>query len=520
MKDMILATLLEPHQLPETIANLAVGDLRLDSRLIASGDVFICLGGDDFIEAAIRAGAHAILCHAQASDTRQAKFSITYRGAIPQTVPIIYVPDLAQQLQTLAQLRYGRSCTFPPIVGVTGTNGKSTLVSLVAQLLLAAKSHNQVATIGTLGVGVYGEKPFLTGMTTPDILTNYKAMASFKETQVSVVTMEVSSHGLDQQRVAGLPIKTAIFTNLSQDHLDYHKTLEAYAEAKKRLFAMPSVTTCIINADDPFAQTMLTDVKHAHVLFYGLKNDQKCVNTNSVMAENIQASPTGTSFDVVSPWGSATVHSPFYGEFNVYNCLAAICAAVVEGADFKRVVAAIIHLEPVLGRMQPLAMSEQIQVVIDYAHTPDALKQTLLALRAHATGRLWVVFGCGGDRDKRKRAQMGAVAQELADEIVLTSDNPRSEDPNSILADIAKGCEREAHIIADRKEAIEYALGHAQVSDCVLIAGKGHEQFQIIGNIKKPFSDADVATRILASLGRLKNMEDNKAKVNKKVGAL
>ncbi len=515
MKNMTLAALLEPHQLPEAVANLAVGDLRLDSRLIAQGDVFVCLGGDNFIEPAIRAGARAILCEAKTNVNGHAELSITYRDNIDQTVPIIGVPDLSHQLQALAQLRYQQSGILPPIIGVTGTNGKSTLVSLVAQLLLAAKSHNQVATIGTLGVGIYGEQPLSTGMTTPDILTNYKAMASFKDAQVSAVTMEISSHGLDQQRVAGLPIKTAIFTNLTQDHLDYHQTLAAYAEAKKRLFLMPSVTTCIVNADDPFAQTMIGDVKCAQVLYYGLNNDKNFLNARSVIAKNIQATRTGTSFDVVSPWGSATVNSPFYGEFNVYNCLAAICAAVVEGADFKRVVAAIAHLEPVLGRMQPLAMSEQIQVVIDFAHTPDALKQTLLALRAHATGRLWVVFGCGGDRDKRKRALMGAIAQELADEVVLTSDNPRSEDPNNILADIAQGCEREAYIIADRKEAIEYALSHAQIGDCVLIAGKGHEQFQIIGNIKKPFSDADVATAVLAALGRLTN-----TKVNKKEGVI
>lgn len=496
MKSMLLADLLADYPLPKTIANLIVGDLRLDSRLINPGDIFICLGADAFIPNAIAAGAVAVLCEAATNDNFHTEYSL--EDAKP--APIIFVPQLKNQLSAFAAVRYGCAKIFPPIVGITGTNGKSTLVSLIAQLLSLVKPNSKVATIGTLGVGVHGKQLNFTGMTTPDLLTNYKYMADFAEAKVSVVTMEVSSHGLDQGRVLGLPIKTAVFTNLTQDHLDYHRTLTAYANAKKQLFTMPSIRHCIINADDPFSNLMADAAHNSQIFFYGLNANTQQSDHNYIFAKNIKATSNGTIFEIFSPWGKALVKSPLYGKFNVYNCLAAICAAVLEGVNFQEVVALIPQLKPVLGRMQLISGSDQVQVIVDFAHTPDALEQTLTALKSHTLGRLWVVFGCGGNRDKQKRALMGAIAEDLADEVVLTSDNPRYEDPNIILQDIASGCKSASHIIVDRKEAIEYALTHAQAGDCVLIAGKGHEEYQLIQDTKIPFSDISVATQVLKIL--------------------
>ena len=487
MNAITLAQLLPQLTLPSKIANLPVGDLRLDTRLLKSGDVFICIGGEAFIADAVSAKAIAVLIEdgkgiAVAKDCDTA---------------IIKVPNLAAILPELAHKKYFTSAlTIPAIVGVTGTNGKSTLVSLIAQLFQKAGPVTpacvpKTATMGTLGVGILGEPLVETGMTTPDVFSNYKMLAEFSSAGVDCVAMEVSSHGLSQGRVTGLPITTAVFTNLTQDHLDYHGDLTSYAKAKQKLFAMPSVQHAIVNADDEQAQLMASAQPSSAVIRYG-------IHSGEVLAENIYTRQTGTAFTLRSPWGNAEVISPFYGVFNVYNLLAAIAAVMVQGADFKQVVQAIPALTPITGRMQQLAPVDGVQVVVDFAHTPDGLEQALIALKAHTVGRIWAVFGCGGNRDKQKRALMGAIAEDLADELVLTSDNPRNENPDSILNDIAAGCKKAARIIVDRKEAIEYSITHAAAGDCILIAGKGHETYQVIKEEKIPFSDIAIAEQALA----------------------
>lgn len=475
---LTLGALLPEHLLPSAIANLAVGDLRLDSRLINCGDIFVCVNAAEYIPNAIKAGAVAVLVDDQLIPT------LNYVNGSP----IIPVKNLAANNANLALRRYTIAASLD-VVGVTGTNGKSTLVSLIAQLFKKAAAKT-TATIGTLGVGVYCEPNTTlvnTGMTTPDIFTNYKTMADFSAQGVELVAMEVSSHGLNQGRVQGLPISTAVFTNLSQDHLDYHGTLAAYAAAKKQLFDMPSVNTAIINADDAHSVFMVAENTVLKVWRYGV------LAHSDVCARDIIARANGTTFTLVTPWGQALVNSPLLGVFNIYNLLAAITVVLTQGVLFSRVVAAIAQLQPVRGRMQLLPAVAGVQVIVDFAHTPDGLEQALLALKEHTVGRIWVVFGCGGDRDKQKRALMGAIAEDIADEVIITSDNPRSEEPLAIIEDIAAGCKKAAYQIIDRQIAIAFAIAQAQAGDCVLIAGKGHETYQQIKSQKIPFCDATVA---------------------------
>ena len=253
---------------------------------------------------------------------------------------------------------------------------------------------------------------------------------------------------------------------------------------------MPSVQKVIVNADDDHGEFMAGAKPSMLVIRYG-------IHSGELRAENIYTRQTGTAFTLCSPWGNADIISPFYGVFNVYNLLAAIATVMVQGADFSRVIEAVSSLVPITGRMQQLAPVGGVQVVVDFAHTPDGLEQALIALKAHTVGRIWVVFGCGGNRDKQKRALMGAIAEDLADELVLTNDNPRNENPDSILSDIASGCKKAARIITDRKEAIEYSITHAAAGDCILIAGKGHETYQVIKEQKIPFSDVAIAEQAL-----------------------
>ena len=506
---MLLGTLLDLTSLDTTTADalaaLSIGDLRVDSRQIREGDVFVCLGAEQYIPQVIKAGASVVLLDAQTVDKQAAEAQvIDARGfdantdlrksllAVVSTteqngVPVLAIDKLSKHTSLLAACRYRQRL---PMIGVTGTNGKSTLVSLIAQLIQKT-TQRKIGTIGTLGVGLWGKGYHETGMTTPDIFTNYASAEALAEQQASAIAIEVSSHGLMQDRVEGLPIHTAIFTNLTQDHLDYHGTLEDYRDAKRRLFLLPSVKTAVINADDTNASAMIAGSDHLNVLRFGIQSSA------AVQASELRALPNGMQFKLKTPWGSAFITSPLLGVFNVYNLLAAICAAAIEGIPFHDITRQIPSLEAIPGRMECLPSVEGIQTVVDFAHTPDALEQALKAIKAHTVGRIWVVFGCGGDRDKQKRALMGAVADEIADHIVITSDNPRSEDPSEIMSAIASGCKKPTQLIEDRYEAIAFAIDQAAAGDSLLIAGKGHETYQLIGDKKLPFSDVDVAKTLL-----------------------
>lgn len=454
-----------------------VTGLAVNSQEVTQGDVFIALAGQlndgrAYVDSAIAQGAQAVLVDEQAPLPQ------------PVAVPVVPVAKLREKLSALAGAFYDHPSAKLNLIGVTGTNGKSTCVHLLAQLAQAL--GRKAASIGTLGVLCEGESLADYAMTTPDAVVCQKVLAHLRAHKVSTVAMEVSSHGLVQHRVAALKFRAGIFTNLSHEHLDYHGSITAYAEAKSRLMQFAELQFAIINLDDPFAELMLAKVRSpTRAITYAQHNQAA-----DVVVSELQFGELYTRFHLRSPWGSAYVMSALLGEFNVYNLTAAITTLCAQGASFTHVIALCEELEPVPGRMQRVRVaSSRVQVVVDYAHTPDALAKALAAVRAHCPGKLWCVFGCGGDRDPSKRVPM-AQAAAAADEIVVTSDNPRTEDPHKIIAEIVAGLDHQrVHLEADRARAITFAISQAAEGDVILLAGKGHETYQIIGSEKKPFSD-------------------------------
>ncbi len=476
-----LATLLNAIGVATSL-DTNVRALTLDSREVRPGALFVALKGErydgrGFIAEAIDKGAVAVLVD-EDEPVSQA-FS----------VPVVPVPRLAASLSQLAGEFYGNPSEKLNLIGVTGTNGKSTCVHLLAQM--ADGLGRKAASIGTLGVLCKGKTHVDHAMTTPDAIACQKALADLRANDVSTVAMEVSSHGLALARVAALNFRVAIFTNVSHDHLDFHGTLSAYAEAKSRLFKQPKLQFAVVNLDDDAAPTILAAVSgSAKTLTYSLRQRDA-----DVVVTNLRYGELFTRFYIRSPWGEAEVLSALMGEFNVYNLVAIITTLCAQGASFSHVIELCEQLQPVPGRMQRITQAgTELCVIVDYAHTPDALENALRAVRAHTTGKVWCVFGCGGDRDQSKRAPMGAVAEALADEVIITCDNPRSENPESIVRDICAGFKRTTPTVEiDRAQAVQMAITRADESDVVLLAGKGHENYQILGTSKISFSDTHVA---------------------------
>jgi len=474
-----LGELLPDLPLHDSLLSIIVTGLCLDSRQLRPGDLFfaipgLAVDGRDFIEQASTAGAAVILAEAEGLQVNGA-------GVIP-------VAGLSRKISDIAGRFYGEPSEHLTLTGVTGTNGKTTCSQLLAQLFsLAGRSS---AVIGTLGHGAYRNGVVTltdTGMTTPDAVVVQQLLAEYASANVEYLAMEVSSHSLDQYRVEGLRFTTAVFTNLSRDHLDYHGDLVSYAQAKMRLFGMVGLEQAVINVDDPVGAEIAANLPAGVELYgYSLNNSGAAIS-----AMDIKLSPRGLEATVHTPWGEGQLSSSLLGRFNLENLLAVLAVACIQGLSLETVLSLIPRLQPVVGRMELVGDGKGPQVVIDYAHTPDALQKALLTLRDHCEKQLWCVFGCGGNRDAGKRPQMGGIAARYADRVVVTSDNPRHENADEILRDILSGitAQESVEMVADRAEAIRYAIANAADGDVILVAGKGHEDYQLIGDQRLPFSD-------------------------------
>lgn len=475
-----LGDLLEgARSLEPVLAGVPILGLQLDSRAVKPDQLFIaCKGaisdGRQFIREAVATGAAAVL--AEHGDE-------WLEDTDCDGVPVLVVDGLAKKVSEIAGKFYGHPSIALPVIGVTGTNGKTTCTQLIAQFLVAL--DKRCGVVGTLGMGVNGRMT-PTINTTPDALSVQQQLAQWNEDGVDAVAMEVSSHGLEQGRVAAIQFQVALFTNLSRDHLDYHGSMEAYGKAKLQLFLQPGLKTAVVNLDDPFSKNILEAIPQGvDVLTFSV--DDKSAD---IYLKGTQFFPAGVESCLVSPWGEVPLQSPLFGAFNLSNLLGAIATLVVMGHDLSKLASVFAQLKAVDGRMEPVANDAGLVALVDYAHTPDGLSKALQAVRQHNSGRLWCVFGCGGDRDKGKRPEMGAIAEHWADYTVVTSDNPRNEEPQKILDQIVSGMHSLPDFIEpNREKAIAYAVAHAAEGDTVLVAGKGHEPYQQVGQQRLPFSD-------------------------------
>lgn len=472
----------------KAVGPVVVSGLSLDSRSVRIGDAFFALRGTRghgiaFAASAAQRGASVVL--AEAPPPREAE---------DPGVPVLWIDGLHTFVGEIAARFFGRPSNSMTVIGVTGTNGKTSTVQLLAQAL--EKLGHRTATIGTLGAGLHGQ--LQEGeRTTPDAIAVQRLLAEFRRDGATHVAMEVSSHALEQGRVAATSFDVAAFTNLTRDHLDYHGTMEAYGAAKAKLFAWPGLSAAVINIDDAFghalAEQLPPTVSAWRLSSHGNKQAE-------IVADAVATSAEGIVFQLRSPWGERRIRSRLLGRFNVANLLTVVGCLGALGESFDRIVEAVEALEPVNGRMNRIGgLDGSPLVVVDYAHTPDALEQALHALRAHCQARLICVFGCGGERDAGKRPQMGAIAERLADMPIVTDDNPRGENGDLIVSQILTGMSQPQRVtvLRDREAAIRAALNIARAGDVVLIAGKGHETYQEGASGKRAFDDMAIARAIL-----------------------
>ncbi len=471
-------------------SDLTISNLTLNSNDVAENSVFIALKGANhhglnYAKAAIEKGAIAILF-----DSEDVKLADEILA--DSTVLKIPVENLAVNVGEIATRFYGNPSHKMNVIGITGTNGKTSCSQFLAQAL------ENCGVIGTIGWGKIDNLQE-TLNTTPDALTVQKMLATLKNDGCENVAMEVSSHGLAQGRVNGVQFKGAIFTNFSRDHLDYHGTLEAYLETKLKLFHAPNLEFAVINLDDGMSDKIIAAIPE-NIEIIGVTTKNTIAPCGQILAaENIDLNLSGIEFDVIWQNQKQTCHVPLIGKFNLENVLCVLATMLKLGIELNDAAQRLTNLKPVMGRMEKFGgKNNQPLVIVDYAHTPDALEKVLGSLRAHTKGKLSVVFGCGGNRDKGKRAQMGRVAEEFADHVIITDDNPRFEASEDIIEDILSGFfNNEAKVIYDRERAIQRAIEHADAGDCVVCAGKGHEDYQEINGEKSPFSDAECVKKIL-----------------------
>ena len=467
-----------------------VSRIRSDSRRVERGDIFAAYPGTradgrSFIVDAMARGASGILWEPQG-----------FVWDRSWKVPHVPVENLKARVGAIAEFVYGSPSRDLWMVGVTGTNGKTSCAHWIAAGFAA--NGRPSAVLGTLGNGLWGALEDAPN-TTLDAALLHETLRDLRMKGAQTVAMEVSSHGLDQGRVNGVAFDVALFTNLSRDHLDYHGTMAAYGAAKARLFERPELGVGVVNADDAFGQSLIDISRSAgrKILTYGF-------GAADIVGTRLTASTRGLAFAVETPWGKGEIHTRLVGAFNAANLLGVLGILLVSGVGIEPAVAFLAGAEPPPGRMQRLGGDGAPLVVIDYAHTPDALDKVLTALRSAvaSSGQLVCVFGCGGDRDRGKRPEMGRVAARLADRVIVTSDNPRSEEPDAIASDIVHGIRetgnRRYGIELDRADAIAKSIAEARAGDVVLVAGKGHEPYQETAGVRRPFLDAEHAARALA----------------------
>ncbi|MBP1156281.1 MULTISPECIES: UDP-N-acetylmuramoyl-L-alanyl-D-glutamate--2,6-diaminopimelate ligase [unclassified Paenibacillus] len=487
-------------QLKELASQLAVsrlvGDgrieitgLQTDSRKVMPGDLFFCIpglavDGHDYAGKAVERGAMALVAERE----------------MELDVPVLIVKDARYAMAVLANHYYGYPSRELKLIGVTGTNGKTTTTYLLEKIL--SDQGFQTGLMGNIHVKI-GSRYIANSMTnTQEALELQRILREMADEGTDYCIMEASSHGLELGRVKGCRFRTGIFTNLTQDHLDFHGTMEQYKAAKGLLFSRlgneffedPGMSRfAVLNADDP-ASNDYAKLTSAQTITYGIEDPSA-----DVRAEAIEMTSKGTRFSCVTYRGTAEVNMRLVGRFNVYNVLGAIAAALAEGLELSKIAESLSQVDAVEGRMEIVNAGQEFLVLVDYAHTPDGLENALSTIRQFAEGKVYCVFGCGGDRDRVKRPLMGGVAAEYADHLFVTSDNPRTEDPERILQDIVPGLTKAGYdpsryeLITDRREAIHKAIRRAVPGDCILIAGKGHETYQDIMGVKHPFDDREVA---------------------------
>jgi len=492
------------HLIKQTLPihlNPEITGLHLDSQLVTKGSVFCAVQGgiahgSRYIEDALARGAVAVLY--EDPHTRIG----TVKGS---DIPCIYIDELKKHLSQYAARFYKKPNEAFTLYGITGTNGKTSVAHYLAQCL---QYKTDTGVVGTLGNSIYqyrngvGHNTHLSDtihashtMTTPDAISLQACFAAFKNQGAQSVVMEVSSHALDQYRVESCDFTTAIFTNLSRDHLDYHKTMLHYEVSKRRLFCFPSLKHAVVNYDDEAGRYLVEDVisKKVNVLSYGRSSEADIYVSELILTVH------GKSFVMHTPEGTIPIRSQLLGHINTYNLLAVCATLLQQGHSLTDIQTWVAMIKPVAGRMEAIKKENKPTFIIDYAHTPDALENALRTLRSHCRGKVYCVFGCGGNRDKGKRKEMGAAAAHYADHVLITSDNPRHEDPALIIADIEQGMLKNTpyESILDRKAAIHAAAHHAEANDIVLIAGKGHETYQIIGDQRFYFNDKEIVTELL-----------------------
>jgi UDP-N-acetylmuramoyl-L-alanyl-D-glutamate--2,6-diaminopimelate ligase len=467
-----------------------VSGVEMDSRRVSPGDLFLACKGQ---------GQHHGLAHLGQALQRGAA-AIAWEPASGWMRPEIDIPEiavdhLAQRVGEIASRYYGEPTRQLFTVGVTGTDGKTSTAYLIAQAL--DRLDLPCAYLGTLGYGRIGHLDAATH-TTPDPVTLQRHFSQMREQGAKAAAMEVSSHALDQERVSGVHFDAALLTNITRDHLDYHGTIENYAAAKRKLFERPGLKAAIFNRDDAHGLRWAQEFGDIAVV-YGLDGETPQAQ-RYVLGRKLQLLDNGLAFDIDSSWGAARLECRLLGRFNAYNLLAALAAILQSGIFLQKAVAALNESQTVPGRIEGYRGTGAMPlVVVDYAHTPQALEQILKAVRAHTAGRLWCVFGCGGDRDRGKRPLMAAAAARFADELIITDDNPRSEQPEAIVAEIRAGLPggHPARVIHDRAEAITAAVRAVGRNDAVVVAGKGHEDYQIYGGQTRHFSDREFVAALV-----------------------